>query len=564
MKYIQLFFVILTCAYAGNRLPVTITPRDGAIIPVNTRPADSATINTTLIATCGDIRAVLGGGRNMIVCRHGNALATIYGAPTGNSNNPMCIKVAYSVNSGSSWTSYGPWTGNIRRPYPSCDGKPDFCTNPGEHIFIYSNYTNGALSFPISVIIGQGTPYGPSPSVPIDLPGSDSLCIWYPGIAYAPDSLYIIAWGWSYLPSGNNHFYLWFSLDGGYTWSAPIAMGMGSNPNYGGNSGPRLRMGTNGYAAGIYIAPVGGIINDGWPHFIESTNGGQTWLSPVELPVPHFDSMTGQFWWNEIDVEVIDDKPWVIANDLNGGFWLFEGDGTPGARTWTAYDLGVIGNCAAYIGDTLFQIVPSQYGSISHDPVSGMILCTYKASAYVVQDSSNVIQNGPCVGGVFTLNEGITWGIAHPLSDYTTTIPWGDWNATETAYLLANVNDTIIATSWWIHSTNYNLYLERGKVKPITMNISENQVPRSRVFLKLSPSVSSGPFLIDFNITQPGTVDLTLFDATGRQAAELFNGSLTAGPHTVAADIRRKPAGIYFVALEIYGRVLTKKILLVH
>jgi hypothetical protein len=57
---------------------------------------------------------------------------------------------------------------------------------------------------------------------------------------------------------------------------------------------------------------------------------------------------------------------------------------------------------------------------------------------------------------------------------------------------------------------------------------------------------------------------LSLYDVTGCQVADLFSGSTTAGPHTVAVNIHYLPAGTYFVRLQTdYGSAM-RKVLLIH
>jgi hypothetical protein len=566
MKFIGLFYIIITTVYGG--LPVTITPRDGVVSAKPITGYDPSVCGT-FIAHCGDIRAILGPqGKNIAVCRHGDVIAVIYGAPTNDpTNNPMAVKIAYSINQGANWTTYGPFSGNLRRIYGGVDAIPDFCTTPGGCVFCYMMRMSTGEPFPEHVIIEENVPSNPSPSAPITPFWSDSLYIWQPGIAIAPDDpLKMITHGWSYLSNGDNHLYCWVSTDGGCSWPTPIDMGVIINPAYGGNSGAKLRWGTGGYVAGIYINSVGGITNDGWPHFIETTDNGATWLSPVTLPVPHFDSTTGMFWWHEIDAEIVNNTPWVLANDIsdNGGFWIFKGIGAPGRHTWQTYDADILGACSLYVGDTLFQIKPNQYGSICHDPVSGMTLVTYKAYGYIVQGGTNVLQDGPCVGGVFTYDDGLHWSVARPLSDWQVGTTWADWNDTETAHLLVNIHDTIYSYTIWIDNTTFDLYFERGMVQPILMTVAENNSSKPRIPMKLSPTVSRGAFRIEFSTATPVMTDLTLFDATGRQIANLFNGRIAAGPHMILADISHLPAGAYFIRLRSGTGSALEKILLIN
>ncbi len=564
MKYIQLFFVVLTCSFADNRLPVTITPRDG-LFPTKSAPFDSSGIRAQLIAPCGDIYAIRGPqGKNITVCQHGDAIAVLYGAATGSSNDPMAVKIAYSTNQGAAWQTYGPFTGNIRRMYGGCDGTPDFCANPGACVFCYMKGAYNYDPFPLEVIIEENLPGAPSPSAPVNVTWSDSLYPWFTGICMAPDNpAYIITHGWSYLSAGDSSLYCWYSADGGYSWSEPIDMGVDINPGYGGNCGPKLRMGTAGYVAGIFNNSIGGLIQDVWPHFIESTNGGQTWLPPVPLPVPHFDSSSGKFCKFNIEAEIINDKPWLIANDVGGGgFWLFKGNGSPSNWTWTAWDLNVIGACSTWVADTLFQMIPDQYGSICYEPISGLILVTYKGLARI-EVGGNVYAEGPAVCGVYTRNNGSSWHICSPLSVWNT-MNYSDWDATETAHRIVNIGGHLYAYSIWIHNINYNLYFEGGTTNNgnIGGNINEIvDIQRYDYSLRISPTICSQRCQARFELPERQDITLKIYDRAGRLVDLLYDRQAAAGEHKLSLNLGTYPAGVYFIALETKTGVQTAKVI---
>ncbi len=561
MKIVVLSCMICTFYFAGYRPPVTITPRDG-LITTKPAPADSSAIPAMLIASCGDIRAILGPqGKNIAVCQHGDAIAVLYGAATGSSNDPMAVKIAYSTNQGATWQTYGPFTGSISRVYGGCDCTPNFCSNPGSCVFCYMKKPWSYANWPLEVIIEQNVPSAPAFSVPISAPLSESLDAWFTGICFALDNpQYIITNAWSYLPQGDTHLYCWISSDGGFTWSNPIDMGVMVNPTYGGNSGAKLRMGTGGYVAGIYNNAVGGITNDGWPHFIESTNGGQTWLPPVQLPVPHFDSSAGMFWWHEVEAEVINNTPWLIANDIGGGgFWLYHGTGSPGNWTWDIWDIGVIGACSTWVGDTLFQLIPGQYGSLCYDPVSGVILCTYKGVAFILQGGSNVLCNGPVVNGCYTYDEGASWHIVRPLSAWNT-MTYSDWNATETAHRLVNESGRFSTYTVWIHNTNFNLYLERG-FHGIEEKNSYNILSNT---LHIYPTICSQRCQMQFELMAGDNVSVKLYDRSGRLVENLLDRRMAAGKHEVSINTSGYPAGIYFIHLQTDAGSAMGKVLLVR
>jgi len=562
MKRFAILILLAVSVFAVTRPSMQANSRDGQSLYV---PGSGPDVNAVLIAPNGDIRAILGPqGNNIAVCNHGDAIAVMYGAPTGSSTDPMAIKIAYSVNQGASWTTYGPFTGNIRRIYGGVDGTPTFCTDPGACIFCYMKGANGYAPFPIEVIIEENLPSAPSPSAPIPVTWSDSLYPWQTGMTMAPDDpLYCMTSGWSYLSNGDNGLYSWVSSDGGYTWDMPVSMGVTVNPAFGGNSGAKLDLGTGGYVAGTFNNAVGGITNDGWPFFIESTDGGASWSSAYTMPVPHFDSAAGMFWWHECNAQVINGKPWILANDIGGGgFWLWKGTGTPGAWTWTPYDMSVLGACSLYVADTLFQLIPGQYGTICHDPVSGMILVTYKGVAFILQGGSNVLCNGPAVIGCYTYDEGTTWHVARPMSVWNT-ITYADWNGTETAHRLVNISGQVYAYSVWIHNTNFNAYFEggttnNGKVLPIGIEeTKEGNIVRMN--LQLSPNVTHGICRATFNNLSAGEVSVQLFDATGRLMDNAFSGQLNAGMNSIEIPTAKLTSGTYFVRLETVKGTTTAK-----
>jgi len=560
MKRFTIILLLIAGAFAFTRMPARADSRDGSnglYVPHQTDP----TICGQFIAANGDVRAILGPqGKNIAVCQHGDAISVLFGAPTNDpTNNPMAVKIAYSVNQGATWTTYGPYTGNVRRIYGGTDGTPDFCTNPGECVFCHMMRMSTGEPFPEHVLIEENVPSNPSISAPVTPYWSDSLYLWQTGIAIAPDDpLKMITGGWSYLSNGDNHLYTYVSTDGGYTWPTPVDVGVTVNPAYGGNSGVKLAWGTGSYACGVFNNAVGGITNDGWPHFIESTDNGATWLPPVVMPVPTFDSAAGMFWWHEMDAQVINGHPYILANDIGGaaasGMWLFIGSGTPGARTWQVFDMTSVGACSTWISDTLFQMVPSQYGSITHDPVSGMTLITYKCNGFMIQGGTNVLQNGACVGGAYTYNDGATWKVAHPMSDWQVGMTWADWNGTETAHRLVNISGQIYSYTIWINNVTFDLYFEggtthRGRVVPIGIE-ETNEANVRRMNLQVTPNVSRGICRATFNNLKAGTVTLRVYDAAGRLMNRAFDGALKAGVNSIEIPTAKLTNGTYFVRLE--------------
>lgn len=67
---------------------------------------------------------------------------------------------------------------------------------------------------------------------------------------------------------------------------------------------------------------------------------------------------------------------------------------------------------------------------------------------------------------------------------------------------------------------------------------------------------------IRFSLPASRSVELRVYNAGGRLVAELVNGPVDAGAHTVTFDGTRLPSGIYFAALRVDGRLLTRSTVL--
>ena len=68
---------------------------------------------------------------------------------------------------------------------------------------------------------------------------------------------------------------------------------------------------------------------------------------------------------------------------------------------------------------------------------------------------------------------------------------------------------------------------------------------------------------INFSVPKPGLVKLTVYDVSGREAAVLFNGELSAGTYNYDFDASQLASGIYFYKLEADEFAQTKKMVLV-
>jgi hypothetical protein len=67
---------------------------------------------------------------------------------------------------------------------------------------------------------------------------------------------------------------------------------------------------------------------------------------------------------------------------------------------------------------------------------------------------------------------------------------------------------------------------------------------------------------IRFSVPGEAWTTLRVFDITGREVSRLLDTRMNAGEHEIAFDGARLSAGIYFYTLEVGGRALTQKMVL--
>ncbi|MDH4211053.1 MAG: T9SS type A sorting domain-containing protein [candidate division WOR-3 bacterium] len=504
-------------------------------------------------------------GSNILVCEHGNVVAVFYGAPTSFPYNMIEPRIAYSLTSGTTWSTYGPF-GSTYRMQGAMDGPANFC-QIGGLVFIWNECTYNYSNVYANAMFEENVPSAPSFSIPIMLPNCQSPVMypWNPDISMAPDDITsLTATAWSFL--GNQWAYCWISNDGGYTWTDTIPMAFITQD---GSSGC-LSRGVDDYVLYAYLDYYAFTATDStiYPYYMESTNGGYTW--GPETPVPGVPVNTGsQFWWGEFDCLVINNEPWLIYTDLGypgGRPYIIHGTGNPGNWTWEIWDAVQLGTCSLAIADTIFYCYPSLNPNLSYDPISTTILASYKAF-YYKESAGTTYYNGAHIGGIYSSDNGTNWTITQPLSDTNTTqIPWQNWNATEVAYRLVNITGDVWAYGIWVHGVEEMLYSERGKVKSfLPLAVNENNEGRIlNAHLRVTPSISRDRARIEFILANPGWVEIDLYDIRGRLLSNIHQGNFSGGYHSIDLNNNDLPNGIYFVSFHNESGTITRKFVLVR
>jgi len=99
---------------------------------------------------------------------------------------------------------------------------------------------------------------------------------------------------------------------------------------------------------------------------------------------------------------------------------------------------------------------------------------------------------------------------------------------------------------------------------PIVVGVEkeDNSLPIVYSLSQNYPNPFNPSTKIEFALPKSGVISLTVYDILGRKVAELVNGSLTAGYHTVNFNASNLSSGVYFYRLEAGDFVSVKKLML--
>jgi hypothetical protein len=93
---------------------------------------------------------------------------------------------------------------------------------------------------------------------------------------------------------------------------------------------------------------------------------------------------------------------------------------------------------------------------------------------------------------------------------------------------------------------------------------SEPAAEASGLTLRAVPNPASGAATVTVSLLAPEAVTVAVFDALGRQVAELHAGPLATGTHPLALDTRGLPTGVYIVRASTPEAVVTQRITVVR
>lgn len=93
---------------------------------------------------------------------------------------------------------------------------------------------------------------------------------------------------------------------------------------------------------------------------------------------------------------------------------------------------------------------------------------------------------------------------------------------------------------------------------------NEQEIPSGLHLHQNYPNPFNPTTKIQFDLPEMNVVSLRVFDAVGREMAELLNGRLQSGTHTFTFDASGLSSGIYFYRLQTCQTSIIKKMLLIE
>ncbi|MBE2225943.1 MAG: carboxypeptidase regulatory-like domain-containing protein, partial [Ignavibacteria bacterium] len=185
----------------------------------------------------------------------------------------------------------------------------------------------------------------------------------------------------------------------------------------------------------------------------------------------------------------------------------------------------------------------------------------YTISGQAFQNGSLDAAPAPLKNAViYVLQDSVykNFGITNSNGEYiAANLPPGTYTLTARRIGFAPVTQNVTITNSNLQNINFNFG------SPIGIEVISLEVPSRFSLSQNYPNPFNPVTNIKFSVPKTGVVNLTVYDAAGREAAMLFNGELSEGTYNYDFDASQLASGIYFYRLEAGEFTQTKKMVLV-
>lgn len=282
-----------------------------------------------------------------------------------------------------------------------------------------------------------------------------------------------------------------------------------------------------GYAAG----------NSG--NMIKTVDGGQTWTKVTT------NAGTSTIW----DLAVLNSKT-VIFSAIQGKV----SKTTDGGNTWTALVPNVAGSlCALSFRDDSTGYVGGGNKALSRTTDGGTTWTTLDLPASI--SSTSTVWSITC-------SKDIDWLVTSKGDICYSADSGKTWQVTPALTTVDLYNITTLGDNVW--AAGNNGIILHGKADPVSG--AENKkysVIKDFALSQNYPNPFNPSTVIRYSTANDGMVSLKVYNAIGKEVAELVNQNQAAGTYSVRFDASKLSSGIYFYELRSGSSVAAKKMLLI-
>ncbi|MEO0079095.1 MAG: T9SS type A sorting domain-containing protein [candidate division WOR-3 bacterium] len=369
------------------------------------------------------------------------------------------------------------------------------------------------------------------------------------------------------------------NVDPWCTWSSPVGLASPQpDPEF-----PDHNIAVSKVSQKVFVTWVYTGVEDEPGYYRMSTDGGQTWSEPTELPDPPAFTqpdtqpsfyITSLFPWYDYNdrlhivadvTPVVRDTHWIIPAEI----WHYCPDNTP---NWSRVHRAECNpeNLQAGVGYNAAYACRPTIGSSS----DGRLFVAWEQfDSANVEPVTNLLRADIFVAG--SNDGGLTWSEAKKITDggecshrfpciVDRAIERNGTKKIAVFYMVDSVAGSIVQGQG--PATRCPMcvqWIDCDSIVPPGVAEGRSTVP-TRIELAAKPNPFSSRTLLNYTVPRSGKVSLVLCDATGRPLQTLVNGSQEQGRYAVSMNGSDLAAGVYFCKLTVGKTSLTKRLTLVR
>ena len=139
--------------------------------------------------------------------------------------------------------------------------------------------------------------------------------------------------------------------------------------------------------------------------------------------------------------------------------------------------------------------------------------------------------------------------------------------------IYANKNDEIISFEYYDYSIDHSYLLNKtinfqsdmiigDGLSPMSFGLNNKEEVSTLSISKAYPNPFNPSTNLEYSITNPGFVKITVFDVAGRQVSIIENSYKNSGEHKLTWNAENNTSGIYYIQISSGTEVKAQKVVL--